>query len=430
MKTEKLTEYRKKVESAIDLVNSLREVSDSVNRNEKVKKVAVILCGSRNGSSLLKTVVSGSKDLAYLAGEEEPYFILSKNGFPYNSESDTIEQIDNKQHLLDCIFDELGVNIFTYTVDDFDLAIKNKKHDWYNRLLLQFPLLEVDKDTVEKLWDKSLHVYSKTLEYYDQFNWNECCQIFLRELFRGKQAFGYYDIIPENTPYIFDDVNRMKIEEPPYVIPAWKRQITEEELDDKILFFKTPQDCYRIGIFEELFPNAEIKYVHLSRGFAQTVNGLMDGWLSETGFFAHNMDIIGERLNIEGYTDKVKGGDRWWNFDLPANWKDYKDSPLEDVCLNQWHSAHTSILNSGVDTLRIKFEDFLLNGQETLNILTDYLGINSIKVKKLPLIMITHSPSDYRWYKRKETIMKLAEQPKVKKLMTELGYSMDPLTWI
>ena len=46
----------------------------------------------------------------------------------------------------------------------------------------------------------------------------------------------------------------------------------------------------------------------------------MDGWLSETGFYAHNMDIVDERLNIEGYTSVVKGGDRWWNFDLPNNW--------------------------------------------------------------------------------------------------------------
>lgn len=416
------TGYRIKVENAIDQVNTLRKISDSGTLNEKVKKVAVILCGSRNGSSLLKAVVSGSQDLAYLAGEEEPYFILSKNGFPYNSNSDAIKQIDNKQHLLNCIFDELGIN-------DIEPSLSQMKNDWHNRLLLQCPLL-----AQEELNDAP-DLFSDTLwDYFHKnkmkINWKEVNQIFLKKLYKGKQAFGYYDVVKENTPYISDDTYQMKIEEPPYVIPGFKSRLTEDDLETKTLFFKTPQDCYRIGMFEELFPNAEIKYVHLSRGFAQTVNGLMDGWLSETGFFAHNMDIVGERLNISGYSDKVNGGDRWWNFDLPENWMDYKNSSLEEVCLNQWHSAHRAILDSGVDTLRIKFEDFLEGGQETLDTLTDYLGISPIKAKKLPIIMATETPSDYRWYKRKEMIMKLADKPKVKKLMTELGYSMDPITWI
>lgn len=419
-----MTEYRKKVEETVDYVNSLRNVESSNDLNKKVKKVAVILCGSRNGSSLMKAIVSKSKDLAYLAGEEEPYLILSKNGFPYNSDSDSISTIDNKQHLLDCIFDEIGVN-------NNDLSLEEMYHDWYNRLLLQLPLLSEERlSKVEELWNDVFSTYVNNLEKDDKFEWNHPNQIFLKKLFKGEQSFGYYDVIPENTPYIFGNVDRVKIEEPPYVIPGLKRRVTEEQLEDVTLFFKTPQDCYRIGMFEELFPNAEIKYIHLSRGFAQTVNGLMDGWLSETGFFAHNMEAIGERLNIDGYTDKIEGGDRWWNFDLPPNWKDYKNSSLEEVCLNQWHSAHQSILDSGVDALRIKFEDFLDNSQETLDIITEYLGIDKIKVNKLPVIMATNAPSDYRWKKREDVINRLALKPKVKKLMAELGYSMDSETWI
>lgn len=419
-----MTEYRKKVEETVDYVNSLRNVESSNDLNKKVKKVAVILCGSRNGSSLMKAIVSKSKDLAYLAGEEEPYLILSKNGFPYNSDSDAIKTIDNKQHLLDCIFDELGVNTN-------DLSLEEMYHDWYNRLLLQLPLLSEERlSKVEELWNDVFSTYVNSLEKDDKFEWNHPNQIFLKKLFKGEQSFGYYDVIPENTPYIFGNVDRVKIEEPPYVIPGLKKRVTEEQLENVTLFFKTPQDCYRIGMFEELFPNAEIKYIHLSRGFAQTVNGLMDGWLSETGFFAHNMEAVGERLNIDGYTDKVEGGDRWWNFDLPPNWKDYKNSSLEEVCLNQWHSAHQSILDSGVDALRIKFEDFLDNSQETLDIITEYLGIDKIKVNKLPVIMATESPSCFRWKKRENVILELAKEPKVKELMERLGYSMDPDAWI
>ena len=156
----------------------------------------------------------------------------------------------------------------------------------------------------------------------------------------------------------------------------------------------------------------------------------MDGWLSETGFFAHNMNIIGEKLNIEGYTDKVKGGDVWWNFDLPSNWMEYKNKPLHEVCLNQWYSAHKTILDSGVNALRVKFEDFAIEPQKTLDSITDFLGINRVITEKLPLIMVTETPSDYRWYKREQVILELAKKPEVIQLMSDLGYSMDPKTWI
>ena len=58
------------------------------------------------------------------------------------------------------------------------------------------------------------------------------------------------------------------------------------------------------------------------------------------------------------------------------------------------------------------------------------MGIGRVITKKLPLIMVTETPSDFRWHKRREIIEKLAKEPKVKKLMKKLGYSMDPKTWI
>lgn len=418
---ENLTDYRKYMDLTIDKINSKRDVKSSGNLNERVKKVAVILCGSRNGSSLLKTILSKSQDVAYLSGEEEPFYILSKNGFPYTTDSDSFTNVENKQLLLDNIFDEMGVNTSEINLDQII-------HNWRNRILLQTPYKALNGllDQVDEIW-KSFESSSLTEA---QYSYKELNQIFLKSIFKGKQDFGFYDIIPENTQFLIEGINRPKIEEPPYVVPELRRSITEQDCEDKTFIFKTPQDCYRIGLFEELFPNAEIKYIHLSRGFAQSVNGLMDGWLSETGFFAHNMDIIGEKLNIPGYTDKVKGGDVWWNFDLPPNWQDYKDKPLEEVCLYQWYSAHSAIISSNVKAHRIKFEDFALNPQEVLDSITDFLGINRVITEKLPLIMVTETPSDYRWYKREETILELAKRPEVIKLMTELDYSMDPKTWI
>ncbi|MFM6130381.1 MAG: hypothetical protein ACKPBV_16925 [Sphaerospermopsis kisseleviana] len=418
---EQKVKYREYMELAIERAKELRNVAPTHNLNEKVKKVAVILCGSRNGSSLLKTIVSKSQDVAYLSGEEEPFYILTGNGFPYSSLSDEFHIVQNKQELLDNIFDEMGVNTK-------DININQIIHNWKNRIPLQDPLINptlIYKD-IERIWRS--YESSSLTEF--EYTYEELNQMFLETFYHGRQEFGYYDIIPENTPYLINGVNRPKIEEPPYVIPAQRRPLIESDFEDKVFIFKTPQDCYRKGVFEQLFPNAEIKYIHLSRGFAQAVNGLMDGWLSETGFFAHNMDLINDKLNIKGYSDVVKGGDKWWKFDLPANWSLYKNEPLEEVCLNQWHQAHETIINHNYDALRIKFEDFALSPQETLDKITDYLGIKKVITRKLPLIMVTETPSDYRWHKRKNLIEKLAKQPKVIQLMEKLGYSMDPKTWI
>jgi hypothetical protein len=44
--------------------------------------------------------------------------------------------------------------------------------------------------------------------------------------------------------------------------------------------------------------------------------------------------------------------------------------------------------------------------------------------------MATSAPSDYRWHKRKDIIMKLSERDDVKEMMQKLNYSMNPETWI
>jgi hypothetical protein len=402
---------KKSYQQVIKRVNGLRRIESSGFLNKKVKRVAVILTGSRSGSSLMKTVVSKSNDVAYLSGEEEPFYILSGNGFPWSSGSDGFSEIKNKQFLLDNIFDDLGIN-------DRVLNLSKILKDWRNRILLQFP--DIDDEVIDHLLPKYVYKY-----YTEESDYTEATQKMLFTLFKDKS--GLFDVCSGSYDFM---LQQFKIEEPPFVIPPLRRQYTEDDIDDKVLVFKTPQDCYRIGIFEELFPNAEIKYIHLTRGFAQTINGLMDGWLSDTGFFAHDVSIINEKLNIKGYSDVKEYGQKWWKFDLPPNWRDYKDAPLAEVCLNQWYSAHTHILNSGKQMLHIKFEDFLTNPDETARKITDYLGIEPITVGRIPVVMATEKPDQFRWLKRKSIIDKLSQRNDVKELMNELTYKMEPELWV
>lgn len=402
---------KKEYQEIIKRVNSLRIVNPSGDLNKKVKRVAVFLTGSRSGSSLMKAVVSRSNDVAYLSGEEEPFYILSGNGYPWSSESDAFTTVKNRQHLLDNIFDDMGINskVFNY----YDIL-----DDWRNRILLQFP--DVDHDILSWILPKYVQKY-----YSGECDHIEAAQKLLFTLFNEKA--GLYDVCEGKYDFMSQ---KFKIEEPPFVIPSIRRKFTAADVDDKVLVFKTPQDCYRIGIFEQLFPNAEIKYIHLTRGFAQTLNGLMDGWLSDTGFFAHDVSLSKETLNIDGYSNVKTYGDRWWKFDLPPNWKEYKDSPLYEVCLNQWHSAHTHILNSGKQCLQVKFEDFLTNPNETAKTITDYLGINPIKLDNIPVVMATEKPEQFRWLKRRSLIQELSERKEVKELMSALNYKMEPELWV
>ena len=408
-----MNEYFKRIENAILNVNSKLSdnnfIKSSGNLNEKVKKAVVILTASRSGSTLMKSILSKSDRLAYLSGEEEPYYILTKNAFPW-TESDSFTDIKNKQYLLDLIFGDMGINI------PF-IDVRRTTYDWQKRILYQYPEIATD---LHLLVESTVHQ-----TYGNSDNYEESTKRFIETLLPDKK--GYYDLfIKERQPF----TEAVKIEEPPFIVPSKKRSFTENDIDTHPLLFKTPQDCYRIGIFEKLLPNAEIKYIHLSRGFAQTVNGLMDGWISETGFFAHNMASQDIELNIDGYSNKYEFGKTWWKFDLPPNWREFINSPLEDVCVNQWHSAHNSILESGVHTMRVKFEDFLISPQEVVDDICDYIGIPRVEIDVMPIIMSTDVPGLYRWRKREKLILNLAKNKKIQDMMYRLGYSMNPDKWL
>lgn len=406
------TEYTSRLEEAIDKLNKRLDdsfIKPTGNLNEKVKKVVVILTASRSGSTLMKSILSRSNDIAYLSGEEEPYYILTKNAFPW-LESDAFTEPRDKQRVLDLIFSDMGINIAF-------IDVRRTAYDWQKRLLYQFPeILDSVHDDIERA------VYEA---YGNSTNYEESTKKFISTFLPLKR--GYYDLFSRDRQKFIEDI---KIEEPPFVVPSKKRSFTEKDVDKFPLLFKTPQDCYRIGLFEKLFPNADIKYIHLSRGFAQTVNGLMDGWHSETGFFAHNMKTLGIELDISGYSDALPFGKTWWKFDLPKNWHSFRDSSLESVCLNQWMSAHKAILESDVKTMRVKFEDFLISPQEIADDICDYVGIPPVEIGVMPVTMATETPGLYRWKKREDLIMMLKDYPEVHDIMFRLGYSMNPLTWL
>ncbi|WP_457443831.1 hypothetical protein [Roseateles sp. P5_E4] len=390
-----------------------------------VRRVAVILCGSRGGSSLFKEALALHPSIASLDGELDPLLALSGNGFNQNSDSDGIERVANVEELSSNILDE--VSFASADLLDTELLLRK----WKNRLLLQFPSRFLDT-AAERRLEQSLEAALGQFEGGERRSETELQELVLSTVFSDEPwRISYYDgKANRGDGRHFDEP--LKIEEPPFVVPTLKRRpFGSADVRESVLLFKAPSDAYRIGMYEQLFPNAEVSYIHLTRGFAQSINGLMDGWLYPLGFFSHDLSKIGCELAIPGYSDTVAFGRKWWKFDLPPNWRQFTRAKLEEVCLNQWYSIHEAILQSGVCTLRVSFEDFVDNPIATLRLITDHLGLPAMAPPDaLPIKMATEPPSSKRWHKRSALLLDLAQRTEVREMMDRLGYPMEPDRWL
>lgn len=409
----------------IDAVNRLRNVPRTQLAGS-VKRVLVILGNSRSGSSLLKTMLANHPRMASMDGEIDPLLALTGNGFGHNaaSDSDAIGVLSNPARLADNIFDELGLPCAAAASPAW---LRGK---WEKRCLLQFPALFADGEGHRRL----LHALDLGLAQIDAgapADAHALRQSMLATLFCDTPwRIHYYDGNAARGPArCFDEA--AKIEEPPFVLPRHdRRPCSALDLERSVLLFKAPSDAYRIGMYEQLFPNARIDYLHLSRGYAQSVNGLMDGWLSPLGFFAHDLGRAGLELDIQGYSDTTPFGKRWWKFDLPPNWRQFTGASLDEVCLNQWMSAQRAILDSGVAALRVRFEDFLAQPAAEMARITDHLDLPALALPEaLPVLMATDTPRPLRWHKRQELLLTLGERRDVRALMDALGYRMQPGLW-
>jgi hypothetical protein len=407
----------------IEAVNARRHIPHS-GLASAVKSVAVILCSPRSGSSLLANILASHPDIASLDGEVEPHLALAENGFGYNSDSDAIKVLANSPRLADDIMYGLGVS----TTQPMGRAQLGRR--WSERLLLQFPTMFLKKarcGDISQAFAESLHGTEATDPTQEQ----TLHALILSKVFgHDPWKINFYDGLrrPGRVRY-FDGP---KIEEPPFVCPRYyTRPFNVHDVNRKVLLFKTPSDVYRFGMYEDIFPNAKVKYIHLTRGYAQTVNGLMDGWLSPVGFFSHDLGSRGMQLKIEGYSDVVPFGTRWWKFDLPPNWREFASARLADVCLNQWCSAHDAILASGLEALRVSFEDFLVMPERVVKEITDFLDLEELVLEReLPITMATSAPRSRRWTKRKELLLTIGRRKNVVATMEALGYDMNPDNWL
>lgn len=371
--------------------------------NQSVKNVLVILSTSRSGSSLVYQALLSAPNVIAPAGEQEPWLFLSQNKYPYN-DSDKLETIANKELLLDLMRNDLLVREPSVAKAELWTLLRNR-----------LQLRGEGSLTISQIETAVDNIASKSI---DAEQWKTIQHL------TSKIEKPLVEKAVKNGQFL-------AIENPPYIDQPLARRFKIDELQQATLVFKSPSDAYRPGFFEELFPNAKINYIHLTRGFAQTSNGLMDGWSKNPVDFISNN--VGD-LNIDGY-NFPEIPNKYWCFDLFEGWQAYRSRTLFAVCLQQWMSAQRCILRDHPNAPRLQFEKFYTNREGFIETLEQLTGLNTSAFDWGELVMPTDRPTDFRWKKRSVLYndilshLTTEEYKELIQLQNALGYTMDSTTW-
>ena len=363
--------------------------------------VLLIVTAPRGGSSLLFDILRHHEGTCSLDGEHDRWFTL--NGICYPTlESDVVpadfEAFDREKLLTDLLA-EVGA---TEQSGDRTHRVDNT----LVRLPLQFP----DRDLpYEQIRDQLLEGVSldEILEeigilplQYDKYAERDANSSFETETF-------------EDRPFVSSHHH--------------KRGLIPDDFE-RTLVLKASGDAYRLPwIREQLFPETDVKVVHLTRNPAASINGLYDGWRLNRGFQTYNVGDI----NLEDYDGSL------WCYDLPPGWE--TEGNLIDICLLQWVQAHRHILDhrdAFEDVLRVRFEDLLTDTRSTITEIVEFANLGestllSENVEDPNKVMTTKEPRHARWRDREELVKNALDRADetYTEVVTELGYTEES-EWI
>lgn len=408
-----------------------------------VNKVVVILSSPRSGSSLLFSLLYQTEQLLSLNGEHTTYYKLNGYSFPFNNfQSDFFGNPSiNRKNFGNFSRDFLSdVCVGSHRAISRPEEFKEFAQILALRLVTQWPQLFLS--TEQYFWHIT-RAYRQYLEEYSTWDYSKFSIKLLESLSIFYPEFNpfYYDIKQSLLKSYFPNMNCPKappnsqicIEEPPFITIKPRRRPTPEEISSKPWLLKASIDAFRLPLLKQLFPNAEFKIIHLTRFPGATINGLYDGW-HHRGFFSHNLEGIAN-LDIPGYSDVFDWGKHWWSYELPPQWKEVINQPLEYVCGLQWSSPHQVILESleqekPNNVLRVQFEDIISESQQrlqTIGKILEFVGIeedDDLKkaVDEMQPVMCSVPADETRWLKRKSLIEPVINQKSIRELTNQLGY--------
>jgi hypothetical protein len=423
-----------------------------------VRRLVIINSSSRSGSSLLYTLLGKLPHVYCLTGEAAPFYKLNATLGGFNPHaSDRIPDA-----LLDRVIDFPGLSrdfLADLACREPSIACRDIDADTYVddlmlRLALQWTTITFEPAALRRSIGAALDAY---VARHAVFNAEEFYLELLERLMVLWPQINpfYYDIGTDKVALRFPflevpvgpPVAGFTLEEPPFILLSPFRKPTPADLAGKTLLLKSTVDCYRMNLIEKLFPDTEIRIIHLVRNPAATINGIYDGW-HHRGFFSHNLshDFTGDEspeLRIRGYSDRYPFGSTWWNFDLPDGWQRMVDRDLVEVCAFQWHGANTEILRHLAAThrpsCRVHFEEIIRSEgdrRQAFARLLDFMGmpeedLDALQLDRLPVVQSTLPPQLYRWKRRHDLIAQVLAAPRISELAAHFGYLPETMeSWL
>ncbi|UPM44505.1 sulfotransferase [Halocatena salina] len=349
-------------------------------RADDFDSVLLIASAPRGGSSLLFDILRHHEGTCSPDGEHGQWYTL--NGICYPAfESDVVPadfESFNREQLLTDILADVGA---TERSGDRTHRVDNA----LVRLPLQFPHRDIPYEQVRE-------------ELLEGASLDEVLEGF------GISTLQYDEYAREDAD---SPLETETIEDRPFVSSHdHKRSLTADDFE-RTLILKASVDAYRLSwIRNQLFPETDIKVVHLTRNPAASINGLYDGWRLNRGFQTYD---VGD-LDFEGYDGSL------WSYDLPPDW--VNEGKLIDICLAQWTQAHRHILtdrDAFDDVLRVRFEDVITETDATVEEIVEFADLGesallSENVENPNKVMTTKEPEPARWRNRADLIKSVLER--------------------
>jgi hypothetical protein len=407
-----------------DELRALRS-QEAFDITEAARDVVVIAMSARSGSSWLIELLKRSRDAIHLRGEVTTLLRLHGLSYPASGPSEFLDEsaIDRvpAEFRTDLSFEAGWPAEQPKDPNSFCIEIL-----W--RLRLQWPQVSFSSDTLAIIRAEfdTANIGGKFAA--DRFTHSMICRL-SRTLPIDPH---YYDLglVPSESKS--DLPWDCMLESPPFILFAPWNPAARSDFGRRPLILKSAGDVYRLSFYRKLFRNARFRVIHLRRNPAASINGLLDGWLSQK---YQSFRVPG--LAIKGYSD----GDQewrkhWWKFDLGPGWEKLRGVPLVDVCAWQWASAQREVLRwldaTKCDHATVCYEDLIHSPEsrrDTIAGLCKWIGIGEVPAEESRNVNASVPPSAYRWKKRESEILGALHRGRCLPLAQSLGYSSEPAEW-
>lgn len=186
------------------------------------------------------------------------------------------------------------------------------------------------------------------------------------------------------------------------------------------LLDKSPEHCLRLPFMAELFPDSKI--IFIVRDGRANIFSLMEGWRHPWLFPGYETPMPVTSIG------QSRGR---WAFTLIPGWRDLVDSPLDEICANQWVACNTAVLDyaeapNARPLLMVRYEDLITDPNSTLIRIADFLDLEPEDIPAigqiLPEINIVSKPGMEKWRREEKMIENVL--PMIEPLMRYLGYSI------